>query len=166
MANTAVPLTSLDFDDLRDSLKQTLKSNPRFRDYNFDGSNMGVLLDVLAHNSFLNSFYTNMVASEMFLDSAQMMDSIVSHAKELNYTPQSARSSEAFVDMTIETAGITGALAIPAGTRFSGTNSNGTWTFVTAEPTSWNSPPTKLRCSAFRNRRATSTASVRTRAIT
>lgn len=131
MANTAINLASLDFDGVKSSLKNYLKSQARFRDYDFDGSNMSVLLDVMAYNTYLNGFYLNMVASEQFLDSAQLRDSVVSHAKALNYTPESARSPVARVSVTFSTSGIQDTFTIPKGTEFSGTNANGGFTYVT-----------------------------------
>lgn len=132
-ANSSLNLTSLDFDTLKSNLVTFLKAQKAFKDYDFEGSNMNVLLDVMSYNSFLNSFYLNMVASEMFMDSAQKLDSVVSHAKELNYVPQSNKSSVAFVSFKAATVGINGKFVIPKGTRFSGTNSNGFYTFSTAE---------------------------------
>jgi hypothetical protein len=131
MANTAINLASLDFDGVKSSLKEYLKSQSRFRDYDFDGSNMSVLLDVLAYNTYLNGFYLNMVASEQFLDSAQLRDSVISHAKAINYTPESARSPVATVSVTFSTSGIADTFTMPKGTEFSGTNANGSYTFVT-----------------------------------
>jgi hypothetical protein len=133
-ANSSLSLVSLDFDNVKSSLKQYLKSQSVFRDYDFDGSNMNVLLDVLSYNTFMNAFYLNMAASEGFLDSAQLRSSVISHAKELNYTPRSARSSEGVVNVTFTVvSGNTNAFEIPKGTQFSGTNSNGGFTFVTSE---------------------------------
>ena len=106
MANSSINLSSLDFDTLKENFKNYLKSQDTFKDYNFDGSNINVLLDVMTYNTYLNSFYLNMVASEMFLDSAQKYDSVISHAKELNYTPRSAHASVADVSFTIDTTGI------------------------------------------------------------
>jgi hypothetical protein len=136
-ANSSLNLTSLDFDTLKGNFVTFLKSQDIFKDYDFSGSNMNVLLDVMSYNSFLNSFYLNMVASEMFLDSAQKLDSVISHAKELNYTPQSYKSSVSFINMTIDTTGIIGTFSIPQGTLFSGTNSNGSYTFTTAYTTTY-----------------------------
>jgi hypothetical protein len=132
-ANSSLNLSSLDFDTLKGNFKEFLKTQSVLKDYNFDGSNMSVLLDVMAYNSYLNSFYLNMVASEMFLDSAQKYDSVVSHAKELNYLPRSSHSSVANVSFTVETSGIEGGFTVPKGTRFFGTNSKGTFSFVTNE---------------------------------
>lgn len=133
MANSSLTLSSVDFDTLKENFKEFLKTQSSFKDYDFDGSNINVLLDVMSYNSYLNSFYLNMVASEMFLDSAQKYDSVISHAKELNYVPRSARSSSAEVELVIDTIGIDGKLTIPKGTRFTGFNSNGSFTFTTDE---------------------------------
>lgn len=140
MANSSLVLSSLDFDTLKQNFKNFLTSQSVFKDYNFDASNMSVLLDVMSYNSYLNSFYLNMVASEMFLDTAQKLDSVVSHAKELNYIPRSSRSSEASISFTISTTGINSPFSIPKGTRFSGSNSNGIFTFTTSENYAYTSP--------------------------
>ena len=138
-ANSSLNLASLDFDTLKQNFKTFLASQSVFKDYNFEGSNINVLLDVMAYNSYLNSFYLNMVASEMFLDSAQKYDSMVSHAKELNYVPSSNRSSAADISFSLETSGLSGSLTIPKETKFVGTNSNGSFTFTTDQTTSWSS---------------------------
>jgi hypothetical protein len=134
MANSSLTLSSIDFDTLKENFKEFLKTQSVFKDYDFDGSNINVLLDVMSYNSFLNAFYLNMVASEMFLDSAQKYDSVISHAKELNYVPRSARSSASEVEITLNTIGINGKLTIPKGAKFTGFNSNGNFTFTTDEP--------------------------------
>lgn len=133
MANSSLTLSSVDFDSLKQNFKEFLKTQSVFKDYDFDGSNINVLLDVMSYNSFLNAFYLNMVASEMFLDSAQKYDSVVSHAKELNYVPRSYRSSIAEINLTLNTNITTGKLILPKGTKFSGLNSNGSYTFTTNE---------------------------------
>jgi hypothetical protein len=133
-ANSNIDLTALDFDLLKDQFKRWMQQQSVLKDYDYNGSNMNVLLDVMSYNSYLNAFYLNMVASEMFLDSAQKYDSIISHAKELNYIPRSAHTAIANVNITFQTSGIantSGRLTIPQGTRFSGTNSNGNFQFVT-----------------------------------
>lgn len=132
MANNSISLVSLDFDTLKTQLKTYLKSQPRFSDYDFDGSNMSVLLDILTYNTHLNAFYLNMVASEMFLDSAQLRNSAVSTAKALNYTPRSVKSSRATLNLTFPQSGLQ-SFSIPEGTRFTGRNSNGSFVFLTGE---------------------------------
>jgi len=130
-ANSALNITSLDFDTLKSNLKTFMKSQTIFKDYDFEGSNINVLLDVMAYNTYINSFYTNMAVSEMFLDSAQIRDSVVSHAKQINYIPASRKSPEALINVTFQTNGIAGAFTIPKGTQFSGTNANGAFVFTT-----------------------------------
>lgn len=133
-ANSSIVLTSLDFDSYKASLKSFLKSQDSFKDYDFDNSNMSVLLDLLSHNTYLNSFYLNMVASEMFLDSAQLRDSVVSHAKELNYLPRSFTSSEAEVNITINsTVTEKKSILIAKGTQFVSRVGDVAYTFTTNE---------------------------------
>ena len=96
-----IKYTELDFAKIKENLKTYLKTQSKFKDYNFDASGFSVLLDVLAYNTAYNGFYINMLASEMFLDSAYMRDSVVSIAKHLGYTPSSRRALSAFVDLDI-----------------------------------------------------------------
>ena len=133
MANSSINLVDLDFNSLKSSLKSHLTSQARFQDYNFDGSNMNVLLDLLAYNTYLNTFYMNMVASEMFLDSAQLRDSIVSHAKELNYLPRSFRSAQANVNIAITPSTNVTSVVIPAQTGFTSRVGSNTFSFATDE---------------------------------
>ena len=131
MANNNVVLSTLDFNTNKQNFKNFLASQAIFKDYNFEGSNMSVLLDVMSYNTYLNAFYLNMVASEMFMDSAQKYNSVVSHAKELNYVPKSAKSSVATISFTAQTLGIASPFVVPKGTSFTGSNANGTFNFVT-----------------------------------
>lgn len=134
MANPKTPITELDFDSIKEQFKEYLRTQTQFKDYNFDGSNMSVFLDVLAFNTFQNNFYTNMALNEMFLDSAVMKNSIVSHAKELNYLPRSRKSAKAKVRVTIEDDTIeTSTFAIPAYTRFGASYRGDQFNFVTNE---------------------------------
>ncbi len=100
-ANTATSVVDLDFDTIKNNLKIFLSSQNNIKDYDFEGSNISTLLDVLAYNTYLNNFYTNMIANEMFLDTALIRDSIVSHAKELNYVPRSASAARAEVTIRV-----------------------------------------------------------------
>lgn len=133
MANTNIDLVGLDFTSLKNNLKTFLKTNTQFKDLDYEGSNINVLLDVLAYNSYLNAFYTNMVASEMFLDTAQLRDSIVSHAKELNYVPRSFTSAKATVTVRITPSTTINTLLIPKYTSFSSRLGSNTYTFTTVE---------------------------------
>lgn len=133
-ANSSIILSNLDFDTLKNTFKAYMKSQDRFNDYDFEGSNMNVLMDLLAYNTFHNSFYLNMIGNEMFLDSAQLRDSVVSHAKELNYTPRSFKSAEANVAITITSNNTTKrSIVVPKGTTFSSRFGTRTYTFSTGE---------------------------------
>ena len=94
-------VSELDFDTIKSSLKTYLRSQTVFSDYDFDSSTMSILLDLLAYNTYHNSFYLNMVGNEMFLDSAQLRNSVVSRAKMLNYVPRSARGATAALSAVI-----------------------------------------------------------------
>jgi hypothetical protein len=134
MANSSIVLTNLDFDTLKSTFKSYLQSQDRFNDYDFDGANINVLLDVLAYNTYHNAFYLNMVGNEMFLDSAQLRDSVVSHAKELNYVPQSFRSALANVDISIVSSDTTKrSVVIPKGTTFTSRLLDKNYTFTVDE---------------------------------
>lgn len=133
MANTTVNLVGLDFDELKNSLKSYLTTQNRFQDINFEGSNINVLLDVLAYNTYLNTFYTNMIASEMFLDTAQRRDSVISHAKSLNYLPRSFRSAKAYVNITITPSTTANTVVLAKGTNFSTRVGANTFVFTVPE---------------------------------
>lgn len=127
-------VTELDFEDIKTALKEYLSGQSEFTDYNFESSGMGVLLDLLAYNTHYNAFYTNMVASEMFLDSAGIRSNVVSKAKMLGYMPSSRNGAEAIVDITI--SGITtGAsqITIPKGYRVTSRLSGSSYIFLTTE---------------------------------
>ena len=100
-ANSSISVTNLNFDDIKTSLKDYISSKPEFTDYNFEGSTISLLLDLLSYNTYQNAFYTSMVGNEMFLDSAQLRESVVSRAKMLNYTPTSEKGASVFVDIDI-----------------------------------------------------------------
>ena len=133
-ANSSIVLTQLDFDSYKDSLKTFLKSQDRFKDYDFDGSNLSVLLDVLSYNTYQNAFYLNMISNEMFLDSAKLRDSVISHAKELNYLPRSFRSASATIKLIITSADASKrSIVIPKGTSFTSRVDDFTYNFSTTE---------------------------------
>jgi len=133
-ANSSIVLTQLDFDSYKDSLKTFLKSQDRFKDYDFDGSNLSVLLDVLSYNTYQNAFYLNMISNEMFLDSAKLRDSVISHAKELNYLPRSFRSSSAVIQLVItSTDTAKRSIVVPKGTSFTSRVDDFTYNFSTTE---------------------------------
>ena len=134
MANPKTPITELDFDSIKEQLKLYLQTQTQFKDYNFEGSNMSVLLDVLSFNSYQNNFYTNMAINEMFLDSAVLKNSIVSHAKELNYLPKSRKSAKATLNVTIvDNSSTASTNTIPQYAPFTSTYQGESFNFVTDE---------------------------------
>lgn len=126
-------VTDLDFDQIKSNLKTFLKQQTEFQDYDFDGSGLSVLLDVLAYNTHYNAYYLNMVANESFLETSVLRNSVVSHAKSMGYTPRSAVAPMAIVRVVIETGSATaGSLTIPKGYAFlSNQIENQAYTFVT-----------------------------------
>lgn len=124
-------VTEFDFDDVKDNLKTFLKAQDEFTDYDFEGSGMSVLLDVLAYNTHYLGFNANMLANEMFLDSASLRSSIVSHSKTLGYVPSSARAAKATVDVTLNTNDSTATM--PAGTVFNTTVDDVSFQFSTIQ---------------------------------
>lgn len=126
-------VTSLDFDSIKTNLKNFLKQQSEFQDYDFEGSGLNVLLDILAYNTHYNSYYLNMVANESFLDSAMLRNSVVSHAKKMGYTPRSVSSPRAVVNVIVDSGDSTpGTLTLPRGYKFlSNQIDNQAYNFVT-----------------------------------
>ena len=125
-------VTEFDFDEVKNNLKVFLSGQTEFTDYDFEGSGMNALLDVLAYNTHYLGFNANMLANEMFLDSASLRSSVVSHAKTLGYIPNSARAAVATVNVTLNTTSITSA-TLPAGTVFNSTVNGTDFQFVTSD---------------------------------
>jgi len=122
-------VTEFDFDEVKSNLKQFLKAQTEFKDYDFEGSGMSALLDVLAYNTHYLGFNANMLANEMFLDSASLRSSIVSHAKTLGYIPTSATAPKAIIDVTLNTTATTATM--DAGTVFTTSVGGTDYQFVT-----------------------------------
>ncbi len=123
-------ISQLNFDQIKANLKQYLSNQNTFKDYDFEGSGMAVLLDLLAYNTHYLSYHANIAANEMFIDTADLRPSIVSLAKALGYTPNSVRAP--FADINVVVNGATGAtLTMNAGTQFTTTVDNVNYNFVT-----------------------------------
>lgn len=131
MSNTVFSVANIEFDSIKSSLKSYLATQSQFKDYDFDGSNLSVLLDVLAYNTYMNNFYLNMVASESFIDSAQIRNSVISHAKSLNYTPRSYSASAATINLQIFPTDTPAQITIPRYTEFTTRVDNETFVFTT-----------------------------------
>jgi hypothetical protein len=132
-ANSNIQITDLDFNNIKNSLKTYLQSQDTLKDYNYEGSALSTLLDVLAYNTQYNAYYLNMVANEMFLDSAIHRSSVVSHAKLLNYTPKSAIAPFATISLTVNSV-TDASLTLPKFTTFLSEAINGVnYNFVTSD---------------------------------
>jgi hypothetical protein len=101
MATNRLRVTDLDFDQIKENLKDFLRSQSEFQDYDFEGSGMSVLIDLLAYNTHYNALYTNLAVNEMFLDSASKRSSVVSIANNFGYTPISSTASKAMLNITV-----------------------------------------------------------------
>ena len=138
MSNARLQVTDLDFDTIKTNLKNYLKQQSEFTDYDFEGAGLNVLLDILAYNTHYNAYYLNMVANESFLDTATTRTAVVSHAKTLNYIPYSISAPKATINVTVETASsVDGTATIPRGFSFySESIDNRSYNFVTIEDVS------------------------------
>ena len=127
------PYSRPDFFEARNELVEFLKNQQRFKDYDFEGSNLSVLVDLLAYNSYNTLQYYNMSISEMFLDSAQLKNSVVSHAKELNYVPRSRRSSRGIMNIQVRSNQASNTYILPRFATFQGRCGNITYDFITTK---------------------------------
>lgn len=133
-----VNFSNLDFDQIKQSLKDYLKSNSNFTDYDFEGSNLSTILDVLAYNTYITSYNANMVSNEVFLDSATLRENVVSLARNIGYVPRSKKAATATINFFIDTTNITPSPASitlkkgPVATT-SGTFGNSSFTFSILE---------------------------------
>lgn len=129
--NSNIQVTDLDFNLIKTNLKRYLQSQTTLQDYNYEGSALSTLLDILAYNTQYQAYYLNMVANEMFLDSALQRASVVSHAKLLNYTPQSAAAPKAEINLVMNNV-TNSSLTLPKFTSFLSEAIDGvTYKFVT-----------------------------------
>ena len=122
-------VTEFDFDEVKDNLKVFMRNQSEFKDYDFEGSGLSALLDVLAYNTHYLGFNANMLANEMFLDSSQLRSSVVSHAKTLGYTTRSATAAKATVNVFLNTSNASATM--PAGTVFTSSVGDTSYQFVT-----------------------------------
>ena len=102
-----VNFANLDFDQVKTTLKEYLQSNSNFTDYNFEGSNLSTVLDVLAYNTYITSYNANMVANEVFIDSATLRENVVALARNIGYLPRSRTAARATVTFFVDCSNIT-----------------------------------------------------------
>jgi hypothetical protein len=128
-----VNFSNLDFNQIKTTLKDYLRSNSNFTDYDFEGSNLSTILDVLAYNTYITSYNANMVANEVFIDSATLRENVVSLARNIGYVPRSRKSATATISFFIDTSNITptpSSLTLRRGTVASTSGSFGNQSFV------------------------------------
>lgn len=140
MTTPNLPVDNLDFDAIKTSLKDFLRNQDKFKDYDFEGSGMNILLDLLAYNTHYQAFYANMVANETFIDSAVKRQSVVSLAKQLGYTPRSYRASTATIDIVwsnpsaaFRASVARGEVFVNRGDIFTATGGGSVFTFIPIE---------------------------------
>ena len=107
--------TNLDFDQIKTSIKDYLRANSNFTDFDFEGSNFSILIDTLAYNTYITAFNSNMVVNESFLDSATVRENVVSLARNIGYVPKSRQCSEARISFTVQTSSATPTISLQAG---------------------------------------------------
>jgi hypothetical protein len=129
---TKLQVTELDFDDIKNNLKTYMKNQDEFKDYNFEGSALSTLIDLLSYNTHYLAMNANLAVNESFLDTATLRSSVVSHAKTLGYTPRSARSPIAYLDITVNAnASNIPSVTMDKGTKFTTQVDGTTYSFVT-----------------------------------
>ena len=125
--------TNLDFDQIKTSIKDYLRANSNFTDFDFEGSNFSVLIDTLAYNTYITAFNSNMVVNESFLDSATLRENVVSLARNIGYVPRSRSASKAVVSFNVPTTTTSPTLTLQAGLVCVGGISDTTYTFAVPE---------------------------------
>ena len=125
--------TNLDFDQIKSSIKDYLRSNTTFTDFDFEGSNFSVLIDTLAYNTYITAFNSNMIVNESFLDSATLRENVVSLARNIGYVPRSKTAATATISFSVPVSFTTGQLVLKAGLICVGASENTSYTFSTYE---------------------------------
>ena len=125
--------TNLDFDQIKTSIRDYLRANTNFTDYDFEGSNLSIIIDALAYNTYTTAYNTNMAANECFLDSATLRENVVSLARNIGYVPRSRRSARARISFTVSGLTETATLTLNAGIVCNGSGSNTNYIFCIPE---------------------------------
>ena len=124
---------NLDFDQIKTSIKDYLRSNTNFTDYDFEGSNLSIIIDALAYNTYTTAYNTNMAANECFLDSATLRENVVSLARNIGYVPRSRRSARAKISFTVSGLTETSTLTLNSGIICNGSGENTNYIFCIPE---------------------------------
>jgi len=130
--------TNLDFDQIKTSIKDYLRANSKFTDFDFDGSNFSVLIDTLAYNTYITAFNSNMIVNESFLDSATLRENVVSLSGNIGYTPRSRTAANAQISFDAKITSNVNTVTLQPGIVCTGDIDNETYTFAITEPISAN----------------------------
>jgi len=125
--------TNLDFDQIKTQIKDYLRANSNFTDFDFEGSNFSVLIDTLAYNTYINAFNANLVVNESFLDSATVRENVVSLARSIGYTPRSRTAATANITFSVPTTTTSGFITLKAGLVCVGAFDNTSYRFSVPE---------------------------------
>ena len=125
--------TNLDFDQIRSSIKDYLRANSNFTDFDFEGSNFSILIDTLAYNTYITAFNSNMIVNESFLDSATLRENVVSLARNIGYVPRSRSAAKATVSFNVQTSSSSPTLTLKAGLVCVGAVDNTSYIFSIPE---------------------------------
>jgi hypothetical protein len=101
-----VNFSNLDFDQIKTTLKEYLKANSNFTDYDFEGSNLSSIIDVLAYNTYITSYNANMITNEVFIDSATLRENVVSLARNIGYVPRSRKAATSSISFFVDCSGV------------------------------------------------------------
>ena len=137
-ANNALLVTDINFDQIKANLQAYLSSQSEFQDYDFESSGMQTIIQLLAYNTYYNSIYTNFASNESFLDTALIRNNVVSRAKMLGFTPNSARGARATLSVTVNPAGSPTSVVVPANTTFTSIVDGVGYTFQSINSTTFN----------------------------
>jgi len=132
MSQHKLEISELDFENIKASLRRFLSNQNEFKDYDFEGSSLSILLDLLSYNTHYLAYNANFVANEMFLDTAELRSSVASLAKLVGYTPNSARAPIADLRLVIND-GSGSTISVPAGTKFTTTIDDVSYSFVSID---------------------------------
>ena len=126
-------VSELDYRSIKSNLIAFLKSQSEFSNFDFAGSGLDVIMDLLSYNTYYNSFYLNMLANEMFLDTAELRNSVVQKAKQIGYTPRSVQGTKAIVSLDIVPSDSATTMIVEKDKRFSSTINDQKYIFTTAD---------------------------------
>ena len=124
---------NLDFDDIKSSIRDYLRANTNFTDYDFEGSNLSIIIDALAYNTYITAYNTNMAANECFLDSSTLRENVVALARNIGYVPRSKRSARAKISFTVSDLSEVSTLTLNRGVVCNGAGQGSNYLFSLPE---------------------------------